>query len=291
MYWEQTGIPSGQAVVLLHGGPGAGIDRTSLQLFDTRHYRIITYDQRGAGRSTPAGGLEHNTTEFLTDDLEVLRQHLGIESWIVFGGSWGSTLALVYAQRHPVRTNGLILRGVFLCHSSEIDWYFSGIRHIFPEAWHQFIEFLPKDERENPLDAYYKRILDPAPDIHLPAARQWCLYEARCATLLPNLELTNTMSMQECRVLAKIQAHYFKNGFFVGGTQLLDNIERIRTIPTDIVQGRYDMICPPVSAVRLQQLWPEARLHIVANAGHSISEPGIRRALLASSERFKVISQ
>ena len=290
MYWEQTGNPAGQVVVLLHGGPGAGIDTSSIHNFDTRHYRVITYDQRGAGKSTPAGCLDDNTTEHLIEDLETLRQYLCIESWTISGGSWGSSLALAYTQRFTDRVAGLILRGIFLCQPSEIDWYFSGIRQFFPDAWRSFIEYLPADKRDDAADAYYQLILDPDPLVHTPAARQWCLYEAQCATLLPDLVLSNAMNNQQCHMVARLQVHYFRHGFFTHGISLLNNIERIRKIPTEIIQGRYDMICPPASADYLQRLLPEARLKIIANAGHSATEPGIRRALLEASENFKVLS-
>lgn len=290
MYWEQTGIPHGQAVVLLHGGPGAGIDASSIALFDTRHYNVISYDQRGAGRSIPAGCLKHNTTAHLINDLENLRKHLCIDNWIVSGGSWGSALALAYAQRYPNRVVGLILRGVFLCQRREIDWYFTGIRYFFPEAWRNFIEYLPMEKRDHAASAYYQLILDPDPQVHTPAARQWCLYESQCATLLPDLQLCSSMNDQQCRTVARLQAHYFRHGFFMNELPLLNHIEKIRTIPTEIIQGRYDMICPPASADYLQQVWPEANLRIIANAGHSTTEPGIRRALVSASEKFKILN-
>ncbi|MDC0434060.1 prolyl aminopeptidase [bacterium] len=287
MYWEQSGNPDGQTVVLLHGGPGAGIDASSIQNFDTRHYRVITYDQRGAGRSTPAGCLENNTTEHLIRDLETLRQHLRVKSWTISGGSWGSALALAYAQNFPEQVSGLILRGIFLCQTSEIDWYFDGIRHFFPDAWRSFIEHLPVEQRNHAASAYYQLLLDPDLRVHTPAARQWCLYEARCATLLPDHQLSSSMNDQQCRTIARIQAHYFQNNFFMHDVSLLKDIERIKRIPVEIIQGRYDMICPPFGADYLKQLLPKADLKIVSNAGHSATEPGIRRALLEASEKFK----
>lgn len=290
MYWEQTGNPHGQPVVLLHGGPGAGIDFSSMSHFDTRHYRVISYDQRGSGQSTPAGCLFNNTTAHLVDDLEHLRQHLHIENWIVSGGSWGSALALAYAQHYPNRVNGLILRGIFLCQQCEIDWYFNGIQHFFPDAWRDFNEYLPLEKRDHAACAYYQLILNPDPKVHVPAARQWCLYESRCATLLPDPLLSRTIDDQQCHTIATIQTHYFRHGFFVNEVPLLNRVEKIKMIPTEIIQGRYDMICPPVSAYHLQQLLPEAHLRVIANAGHSTTEPGIRRALLDASEKFKFLN-
>jgi len=287
MYWERTGKSNGQTVVLVHGGPGAGMDSSNYSLFDTLHYDIVAYDQRGAGRSTPSGEIIKNTTGQLVADLESLRQHLSIESWLVSGGSWGCALAIAYTQAHPDRVSGLILRGIFLCQPSEIDWYFNGIRNIYPEAWRQFIEYLPVDDRDHPAKAYHRHVLDPDPAVHLPAAEQWCLYEARCATLLPDPHPVSEGYTRHWHSLARIQTHYFKNRFFINGRTLLNDIDLIKHIPAELVQGRHDAICPPISAYRLHQAWPKARLRMVANAGHAASEPGIRRALLAASESLK----
>jgi len=287
MYWEQCGNPQGQPVVLLHGGPGAGLDRWQQRLFDPRHYCIVSYDQRGAGRSTPPGETRDNTTAQLVSDIETLRQHLGLQRWLVFGGSWGSSLAIAYAETWPEFVSGLVLRGVFLCQQRELDWYFNGMRAIYPEAWRDFMQALSSDEQHDALAAYHRRLHDPDPTCHLPAAQAWCHYEAQCSTLLPPTNATQKMNEQQTLNLARIQSHYFLNGFFVTDQQLVNNIDRIRHIPGEIVQGRYDMICPVRSAEELHRAWPESNLRIVANAGHSASEPGIRRALVAATERGK----
>ncbi|HUI99352.1 MAG TPA: prolyl aminopeptidase [Usitatibacter sp.] len=288
MYWEESGNPRGVPVVFLHGGPGAGSSAVHRQFFDPAFYRIVVYDQRGAGRSTPLGCLEANTTPALIADLERLREHLGIDRWMVFGGSWGSTLAIAYAEHHPGRCLALVLRGIFLCRGSEIDWFLYGLRAIFPEAWRAFAQFIPEAERGDLLRAYHRRLVDPDPSVHMPAARSWSVYEGSCSTLLPNPALVADFASDRVALgLARIEAHYFVNGIFLAEDFLLANAPRLAPIPGVIVQGRYDAVCPPVSADDLHRAWPQAEYAIVADAGHSAFEPGIRSRLVAATESLK----
>ena len=290
MYWEESGNPDGLPVVFLHGGPGAGAKPIHRRFFDPAAYRIVIFDQRGAGRATPLGSLVDNTTPHLVADIERLRTHLGIARWVVFGGSWGSTLALAYAETHPERTIALALRGIFLCRPSEIDWFLRGMDEVFPENWRAFSGFLPEDERHELLASYYRRLTDPDPAIHMPAARAWSLYEGACSTLLPNPETVKTFGDDVTALgLARIEAHYFSNDSFLEPDQLLRDIGRIRHIPCRIVQGRYDMVCPIRSAQDLHEAWPEADYTIVPDAGHNALEPGIRAALIAATEAFKIL--
>jgi len=292
LYYEESGNPNGAPVLFLHGGPGAGATTGHRRFFDPQHYRIIIFDQRGAGRSTPLGGLEANTTPILIADIELLRQHLGVSRWLVFGGSWGSTLALAYAEAHPHRCQGLILRGIFLCRNSEIEWFLYGLRHLFPEAWDTFVAPIPEDERHDLLNAYHRRLTDPDPAIHLPAARTWSAYEGACSTLLPDPETVGHFASDGVALgLARIEAHYFRNQIFLPENALLDNIQRIRHLPAIIVQGRYDAVCPIVSADDLHKAWPEAEYVIIPDAGHSAWEPGITAALVRATEHFKTITQ
>jgi proline iminopeptidase len=288
MYWEQSGNPQGQAVVFLHGGPGAGATPTHRRFFDPLAYRIVVFDQRGAGRSTPLGELTDNTTDHLVADMERLRAHLGIERWTVFGGSWGSTLALAYAQAHPGRVRALILRGIFLCRRSEIDWFLYGIRSVFPEPWRNFAAIIPETERDDLLGAYHRRLVHPDPAVHLPAARAWSIYEGACSTLLPNPETVAAFGEDRMALgLARIEAHYFTQEIRPPQRDLIRGLDRMRRIPATIVQGRYDMVCPMVSADELSRAWPEAHYVIVPDAGHSAMEPGIRAQLVAATERAK----
>jgi proline iminopeptidase len=288
MYYEQSGNPRGVPVVFLHGGPGAGASAVHRQFFDPSFYRIVVLDQRGAGRSTPLGCLENNTTPLLVGDLEKLRAHLGIEKWLVFGGSWGSTLALAYAEHHPQRCRALVLRGIFLCRRSEIDWFLYGVKTIFPEPWQAFAGHIPEAERGDLLAAYYRRLTDADPQVNRPAARAWSIYEASCSTLLPNPTLVADFATERVAFgLARIEAHYFRNDIFLPVNFLLDNVDRIRKIPAAVVQGRYDIVCPAFSADDLHRAWPEAGYEIVSDAGHSAFEPGIRSRLVAATERFK----
>jgi proline iminopeptidase len=290
LYWEQSGNPSGVPVIFLHGGPGAGSTPAHRRFFDPQHYRIVIFDQRGAGRSQPHGDLTDNTTQHLIDDMERLRRQLRIDSWLVFGGSWGSTLALAYAEAHPARCRALILRGIFLCRKIEIDWFLYGLRHVFPEPWRAFQGFLPEAERGDLLDSYYRRLTHPDPAIHMPAARAWSTYEGACSTLMPSPETVSAFAEDRMALgLARIEAHFFRNNSFFDDDQLLRGARRLAGIPATIVQGRYDMVCPILSADELARAWPEATYVIVPDAGHSAMEPGIRAALVAAMERYKTL--
>lgn len=288
MYWEVSGNPNGKPVVFLHGGPGAGASPAHRRFFDPRHYRIVIFDQRGAGRSTPLGELKDNTTPHLIADMEQLRRHLNIERWLVFGGSWGSTLALAYAEHHPAHCSGLILRGIFLCRKSEIDWFLYDLKNLFPEAWHAFAGYIPEQERGDLLKAYYKRLIDSDPEVHMPAARAWGRYEGSCSTLMPSPETVAYFGGDVVALgLARIEAHYFTHDIFLPINSLLENINKINKIPSIIVQGRYDAVCPIISADDLHRAWPQAEYHIVADAGHAAWEPGICKQLVAACEKFK----
>jgi proline iminopeptidase len=292
LYWEECGNPRGLPVVFLHGGPGSGATPTHRRFFDPTVYRIVVFDQRGAGRSTPLGSVVDNTTPHLIADMETLRRMLGIEAWVVFGGSWGSTLALAYGVAHPERCLGFVLRGIFLCRTSEVAWFLNGMRNFFPEAWRAFSGFLRKDEQDDLLESYYHRLTDPDPAIHLPAARAWSTYEGACSTLLPSPDTVAAFGEDRMALgLARIEAHYMKHGIFLPENALLDGIERIRRIPAVIVQGRYDAVCPIVTADALAQAWPEAKYVVVPDAGHSAMEPGIRTQLLAATERMKQVAR
>ena len=288
MYWEQVGSPRGQPALFLHGGPGAGAGAVHRRFFDPGYWRTVIFDQRGAGRSRPLGSLLQNTTPDLVDDIERLRRHLGIERWLLFGGSWGSTLALAYAQAHPERVKACVLRGVFLGRPQEVDWFLHGLAHIFPDAHANFAGFLPEAERGDLLGAYLSRLTDADPAVHLPAARAWSIYEGSCSTLLPSPETVASFSQDRTALgLARIEAHYFAHGLFLAPEGLLGGMRPIGAIPAEIVQGRYDMVCPACTAFELAAAWPAARLTIIPDAGHSALEPGIRRALVAAVDRLR----
>ncbi len=288
LYWERCGTPGAKPVVFLHGGPGAGCSPDHRRQFDPERYDILLFDQRGCGRSTPHASLEANTTWHLVADIERLREMVGAEQWLVFGGSWGSTLALAYAQAHPERVVGCVLRGVFLGRPSEVEWFLYGLRRVFPDAWAAFAEHLPPEERGDLLGNYLKRLCEPDPVVHLPAARAWSQYEGSCSTLLPSPDTVASFAQDRTALgLARIEAHYFANGLFLPAGGLLAGMHRIAHIPAEVVQGRYDMICPPETAYDLAMAWPRARLTLVADAGHSALEPGVRTALVAAVERFR----
>jgi proline iminopeptidase len=288
MYWEECGNRAGVPVVFLHGGPGAGSAPAHRRFFDPSYYRIVVFDQRGAGRSRPLGELKSNTTPLLIDDIERLRRHLGIERWFVFGGSWGSTLAIAYAISHPERCLGLVLRGIFLCRKSEIDWFLYGVRNLFPEAWAAFASHIPERERHDLLGAYHGRLTNADPAIHMPAARAWSIYEGSCSTLLASPETVAYFASDIVALgLARIEAHYFKHDIFMPENALIGNVGRLRQIPAVIVQGRYDAVCPIVTADDLHRAWPEAQYIVVPDAGHSAWEPGICAELVKAMERFK----
>ena len=291
LYYEQSGNPQGVPVVFLHGGPGAGSIPKHRQFFDPRQYRIIIFDQRGAGRSTPLGELRQNTTAHLVADIEQLRTHLHIQRWHVFGGSWGSTLALAYAIAHPDRVLSMTLRGIFLMRQSELFHFLYGMRSIFPEAWEDFVAPFSAEERHDILNAYYKRLSHPDKKISLPAAQCWSGYESACLRLIPEIEEgePDEEALNHAYAIARIECHYFVHNKFEPDDYLLKNIHKIKHIPCVIVQGRYDIICPSVSAYELHQQWPQAQLIIVPDAGHSSSEPGIVRELIKATDRFYAI--
>jgi proline iminopeptidase len=288
MYWEESGNPQGPPALFLHGGPGAGATPVHRRFFDPAHWRIVIFDQRGGGRSTPLGEIRDNSPSHLVDDIERLRRELGIADWLIFGGSWGSTLALHYAETYPERVSALILRGIFLCRREEIDWFLYGMRTVFPEAWRSFVGVLPEDERADVLGAYLRRLNDPDPRVHMPAARAWSVYEGACSTLLPNPETIAAFGEDRLALgLARIEAHFFSRYLFTAEGDLINRIGSIRHIPGTIVQGRYDMVCPIRSADALAQAWPEAQYIVVPDAGHSAMEPGVREQLVMATERAK----
>jgi proline iminopeptidase, Neisseria-type subfamily len=285
VYWEESGNPRGVPVLFVHGGPGAGTAPPYRRFFDPSFWRIILFDQRGCGRSLPAASIHANTTAHLIEDMEALRRQLGVERWLLFGGSWGSTLALAYGQAHPARVLGFVLRGVFLFRRFETEWFLRGMATFFPEAHRRFAAPLPAGETDL-LGAYHRLLTDPDPAVHLPAARAWCAYEEACARLIPRGEGLSGESAA-CLAMARIECHYMVHDGFLAPDQLLDGMAAIADHPAVIVQGRYDMVCPPVSADDLAARWRRARLTMVADAGHSAMEPGIRLALVAATEGLK----
>ena len=290
IYFERCGNPSGLPVVFLHGGPGGGLIPGYRQFFDPQVYHIILFDQRGAGKSTPHAELEGNTTWDLVADMERLRERFNIEKWMVFGGSWGSTLALTYAVTHPNRVSSLVLRGIFLCRPKELQWFYQhGASEMFPDFWENYRDALPPEERGDFINNYYKRMTSADEKTRMDACRAWSVWEGSTSKLFPNTDLINRFAEdKEALALARIEAHYFVNNcFFPSDNFLLENVEKIRRIPTVIVQGRYDVVCPPVSAWELHRAFPESKLHLIQDAGHSISEPGITSALIEATDNFK----
>ena len=288
LYWEESGNPEGEPVLFLHGGPGSGTSPRQRRFFDPAHYRIVLFDQRGAGKSTPLGEYRDNTTPLLVDDIERLRAMLEIEQWLVFGGSWGSTLALAYGQAHPERCLGFVLRGIFLCGRSEINWFLYGMGQFFPEAHAQFVAPLPAAERHDLLQGYRRRLFADDPAVYTPAARAWSRYEGSCLYLHPDPEAIDEFSSDAVGLgIGRLEAHYFLHDGFLTPDQLLQNITRIAHLPAVIIQGRYDVVCPPVSAYRLHKAWPQARFVMINNAGHAALEPGTARALVGATKAFR----
>ena len=291
MYWEESGNPAGTPILFLHGGPGASSTPTYRRFFDPAAYRIILFDQRGSGRSTPSAEIRGNTTSHLISDIERLRSLLSVERWLVFGGSWGATLALSYGQAHPERCLGFILRGVFLGRHWEVDWFLHRMGAVFPEARRAFLSPMGPSERgAGLLAAYHRRLTDPDPDVHLPAARAWAGYESACSSFRPgpSVAMPTAAGDRAALALARLEAHYFINDLFLAPGQLLDGLDRIRHLPATIVHGRYDIVCPIATADELSRAWPEADYRPIAGAGHSAMEPGIRSALVAATERMKL---
>ena len=289
--WEQVGLKRGPAAVFLHGGPGAGIEAKHRGFFDPDAWRTVLFDQRGAGRSRPYAGLESNTTWDLVADIERLRERLGIDRWLVFGGSWGSTLALAYAETHPDRVTALVLRGVFLGRRREIDWLYTeaGSASFYPDRWQDFIAPIPAAERGDLLRAYHRRLMGPDTPERAECARAWSAWEAAACWLVPAAGQIEEFTRPEVAVsLARIETHYFVNDCFLrSDDELLTGAGRLRDIPGVIVQGRYDMVCPPFSAWDLHRAWPGSRLEIVPDAGHAGSEPGIVDALVRATDAFR----
>jgi proline iminopeptidase len=288
LYVEQVGNPEGIPVLFLHGGPGAGCEPYHRRFFDPQVYRVVLFDQRGCGRSTPHAGLAENTTWDLVADIEVIRQALGIERWMLFGGSWGSTLALAYAETHPERVLGMVLRGIFLCRDEEISWFYqSGASRIFPDYWEDFIAPIPPAERADLLHAYHRQLTGENEIQRMAAAKAWSVWEGRTASLRPNPAVVDFFSHPHTALsLARIECHYFVNHAFLRPNQLLDDAPKLAGIPGVIVQGRYDLICPMSSAWELHRAWAGSELSVIADAGHSAAEPGIRSALIESTDRF-----
>ena len=292
VYYEESGNLQGKPVIFLHGGPGGGIAPIYRQYFDPQQWRIIIFAQRGCGQSTPYAELRENTTWDLVSDIEKLRQHLNIDRWVVFGGSWGSTLALAYSQTHPDSCKGLILRGIFMLRPSEIRWFYQeGASNIYPDAWQEYLKPIPTAERDDLLSAFYKRLTSEDAQIRLEAARAWSVWEASTSKLIPSLASKAIFGRAEfAEAFARIECHYFVNkGFLKSENQLLDNVDRIRHLPGVIVQGRYDVVCPMITAWELHQVWSEAEFIVIDDAGHSVSEPGIKDALIRASDRFAAL--
>lgn len=285
LHVEESGSPTGLPVLFLHGGPGGGCDENSARFFDPTIYRIITFDQRGCGKSTPYASLENNTTWDLVSDIEVIRQQLFIDQWIVFGGSWGSTLALAYAQTHPSRVLGLILRGIFLCRPSEIKWFYQeGASRLFPDFWEDYIAPIPIDERDDLVQAFYKRLTSPDEKTQLEAAKAWSGWEGRTIMLVPNVKISDTfLEPKKALAMARIECHYFINNAYLEPNQLLKDMSKIAHIPGVIVHGRYDVICPLDNAWQLHKLWTNSELNIISESGHSAFERGTADALIRAT--------
>ncbi|MBZ0332638.1 prolyl aminopeptidase [Marinobacter sp. AL4B] len=287
LYLEESGNPEGTPVLVVHGGPGGGCEDYHRRFFDAERFRIILLDQRGAGRSTPLAELEGNTTGHLVADMETVRQFLGLDRWLLFGGSWGSTLSLVYAQTHPERVLGLVLRGIFLCRPADIQWlYQEGASRVFPDYWQDFQGLVPEEERDDMVVAYYERLISNNELEQIQAAKAWSIWEGRCATLQPNPKVVEHFGHPHVAIaLARIECHYFMNQGFLQPDQIINNTDKLADIPGIIVHGRYDMVCPLDNAFALSAAWPEAELQIIRDAGHSASEPAIVDALIRGVEQ------
>ncbi|EQC45577.1 prolyl aminopeptidase [Bacteriovorax sp. Seq25_V] len=289
IYYEVCGNPDGKSVVFLHGGPGGGIDDNYRQYFDPEKYNIVLFDQRGCGRSTPFAELKENTTWDLVADIEKLRNHLSINTWAVFGGSWGSTLALAYAQTHPSSVEALFLRGIFMLRQKELKWFYQdGASYIYPDAWEFYRDAIPESERGDFISAYYKRLTSDDKEIRSAAAKAWSIWEASTSKLIQDKALMEDFGDDEfADAFARIECHFFTNkGFFECDDQILRDVDKIRHIPAIIVQGRYDVVCPMTSAWDLHRAWPEAKFEIIQDAGHSLSEKGIRSCLIEATDRY-----
>lgn len=288
IYWERSGNPMGKPVIVIHGGPGGGSQPEYRRFFDSQKYCIIQFDQRGCGKSTPHAELVDNHTMASVADIERLREHFEIEKWLVFGGSWGSTLSLIYAQNHPACVEALVLRGIFLCRKKELQWFYQhGASEIFPDAFAPYRDHIPKIEQHDLIQAYYKRLTSEDEVTRLNAATQWTRWEMATSKLIPDEDyLQKAQDAHFALAFARIECHYFTNNIFLEDNVILNHIEALQNIPGVIVQGRYDVVCPPVSAWDLHQAWPASKLVMVGDAGHSVGEPGIARALVAATDQF-----
>lgn len=286
LYVDEAGNPDGLPVLFVHGGPGGACDASSRRFYDPAHYRIVTFDQRGCGRSTPHGSLEENTTQDLINDIEKIREYLEIEQFVLFGGSWGSTLSLLYAQQYPQHVHAMVLRGIFLCRQADFDWLYKegGVNRIFPDHWNDFIKAVPDSERDDLLTAYYARLTGEDELARMAAAKAWAAWEGSCATLRPSAEtMAKFTKPYNAMAISRIETHYFINKGFIEENQILQNMSRIKDIPGTIVHGRYDVLCPLDMAQLLHQNWPASELHIVRDAGHAASEPGTVDALIRAT--------
>ncbi|HID80871.1 MAG TPA: prolyl aminopeptidase [Chromatiales bacterium] len=288
LYLEQSGNSQGLPVLFLHGGPGGGCQPWNRQFFDPKRYRIILFDQRGAGKSTPHASLHANTTQHLVADIETIREHLGIDRWLIFGGSWGSTLALAYAEQHPEHVMGLILRGIFLCRDEDIHWFYQhGAGRLFPDYWLDFLAPIPEHERYDLVSAYYKRLTGNDEVARMACAEAWSVWEGRTATLNADARLAAHFAEPYFALaMARIECHYFMNHAFIKPNQLLEDAHKLANIPGVIVHGRYDIICPVDQAFLLHQEWPDSELNVIPAAGHAASEPGIAAALVQATDKM-----
>ena len=288
IFWERSGNPEGEPVIVIHGGPGGGSQPAYRQYFNPEKFDIIQFDQRGCGKSTPYAELQENNTQNSVADIEALREHLGLDSWHVFGGSWGSTLALIYAQNHPSRAQSLILRGIFMCRKSELQWFYQqGASHVFPDAFEPYSQHIPPEERSDLITAYYQRLTHEDVEIRRAAAKEWTRWEMATSRLFPDPEyLEKAEDLDFAVAFARIECHYFINGILVEDGHILNNAGKVKHIPTVIVQGRYDMVCPTVSAWELHKALPESKLIIVPDAGHSMGETSIARELVNATDNI-----
>ncbi|MCW8195385.1 prolyl aminopeptidase [Proteobacteria bacterium 005FR1] len=285
LYVEQSGNPRGIPVLFVHGGPGGGCSKHDRSFFDPDKYRIILFDQRGSGRSTPHAELTNNTTHHLLEDMEIIRHELGVDRWVLFGGSWGSTLGLLYAEKHPDKVLGLILRGIFLCRKRDLDWFYQGgAAHLFPDYWEDFLQPIPEDERHDMIGAYHRRLTSSNELAMMGAAKAWSMWEGLCSTLRPCHEVADDFAdTHKALSLARIEAHYFVNNIFIDEAQILKDAAKLEGVPGIIVHGRYDVVCPLDNAFALHRAWPDSELHIIRDAGHASREPGIVDALVRAT--------
>ena len=289
IYYEESGNPSGKPCLFIHGGPGGGASPAARQFFDPEKYRIVLFDQRGCGQSKPHASIEANTTWHLIDDIDLIRETLDIDRWLVFGGSWGSTLSLAYAQSHPERVTELVLRGIFLLRSQELQWFYQhGASELYPDAWQHYVAPIPESERHDLISAFHSRLTSEDSDVRLSAARAWSVWEASTSFMIQNEDFMAQLDEHEAALaMARIECHYFVNGgFFESPNQLLEAVDKIRHIPCVIVQGRYDVVCPPTTAWDLHRAWSEADFKLIGSAGHSAFDPANAAALIEATNRF-----